>query len=127
MPAPPQNKTTFIFLPSHWRTLLHAYPGNRYDKAPAPLPNELQLLHDLVFQVPRKNDHVVRSGLANPVRMVDRNAAARQETALFIGASVDGVFDQVFANATVMQQGCALSRRAIARNFLALPCGTEQE
>src|ERR1700722_773498 len=59
--------------------------------------------------------------------MINRNIIARQKSALLGGAAVNGVFDQVFADAAVMQQRGAFARRSIAGNFLSLLCSFEQE
>src|SRR5215467_12852990 len=84
---------------------VHGNFRNGHNKAPTPLPDKLQLLHDLVFQVPGEDDYIVRLRLSNPVGMMDWNMTARQEASLLIRASVHGVFDQVLADSAVMQQG----------------------
>ena len=40
-----------------------------------------QLLHDFVFQIPGQDHDIVRLGLADPVRMVNRDVSARAEIA----------------------------------------------
>src|ERR1019366_10814755 len=59
--------------------------------------------------------------------MINRDAAARQESPLLVGAAIDCVFDQVFADAAIMQERGAFPRRSVTRNFLALPGSLEQK
>src|SRR5437667_8879222 len=80
MPAPPQKRTTFI-------THLCSIDGdfrNGHDEAAIPLSYELQLLHDFVLQVPGQDHDIVWLGLANPVRMINRNVRAWQESPLLV-------------------------------------------
>src|SRR5438309_2155356 len=108
MPAPPQNKTTFMVYPL-LIDLVNGHFGNRHHETSAPLANVLQLLHDFVFQIPRENHHVVGSGFADAVGMMDRNVRPRQESSLLVRAAIHGVFDQVFPNAAIMEKGRALA------------------
>src|SRR3984957_14587696 len=99
----------------------------RDDKPAAPLAHITQLLHDFVFQIPGQNHYVIGLGFANPVGSVDRNTSPRQMPALLVRTSIDRVFDQIFANAAVMQQRGALSRRTIPCNsFAVLGCLQEK-
>src|SRR5580658_6580993 len=99
----------------------------RYDELATPLADELQLPHDLVFQIPRQDHDVVGLGLSDPIRVENRDVSARQESTLFVRAPVHGVLDQIFADAAVMQQSCALAGCSVSRHRLALPRRSEQE
>src|SRR5580692_5608261 len=91
IPAPPQKSTTFISYP-----LIHRDFRDRDNELAAPLANELQLLHDFFFQVPRQYYDVARFGFSDPVGMINRNMRARKEPPLFVRTAIDRVFDQVF-------------------------------
>src|SRR5208282_915693 len=116
---PRLQKRRLTSIESHFRD------GN-YEAA-APLPDKLQLLHDFVFQVPGKDDYVVRLRFANTVGVVDRYAGTRQVSPLLVQAAIHRVFDQVPADAAVMQERGALSRRPVAGNLLALLRGREKK
>src|SRR5580658_9340030 len=124
IPAPPQKRTTFM---AYLRLLIDRYLWNRHDKAAAPLSNEPQLLHDLVFQVPGQDHDILGLGLTDPVRMMNRNTATRQESPLLVRAAIHCVLDQILTDAAVMQQSGALARRAIAGYLLALHRCREQK
>jgi len=48
----------------------------------------VQLLHDFVFQVPRKDHDIIGLGLPDTIGMEDWNVAARQKAALLIRTAV---------------------------------------
>ncbi len=70
--------------------------------------------HDFVLQVPRQNQHVVRTGLTNPFGRKDGNVRAREKLAVLVGIAIDRVVDEVRANAAVVEQRVALARRAVS-------------
>src|ERR1700721_2392071 len=105
----------------------NCHPGDRYDAAAAPFMDVLELLRDFALQVPGQNHDVIRLCFLNTVRMEDRDMRTGEEAPRFIGAAVHGVFDQVLADAAIMQQRGALARSAVARDVLALACGVEQK
>ena len=79
-----------------------------------------QLLHDLILQIPRKDDHVIRFRLPDPIRVIDRDMTTRQEPPLLVRTAIHGEFDQVFADPAVVEQCSALAGCTVAGNFLAL-------
>src|SRR5882724_11200807 len=70
---------------------INGYFRNRHDEAAAPLPDELQLLYDFVFQVPWQDDNIVWFGLSDPVWMINRDVTAWQEAPLLVWAPVHRV------------------------------------
>ena len=99
MPAARQ-KGTLAWLAS--ALSIDGYCRDRQDKAAAPLSNELQLLGDFVFQVPREDHDIVRLGLADPVRMVYRDVTARQKSSLLVRVPIHRVLDRVSPDATII-------------------------
>ena len=59
--------------------------------------------------------------------MLDRDVRPRQEAPVLIGVAVDGVFEEIRADAAEVQERVALSRRAIADDSLALAPACDQE
>src|SRR5579863_10512467 len=108
-----------MFIVAFFKFLLDGKFWDRHNEASTPLANELQLAHDFVFQIPGENDHVVGLGLGDTILLIDRNLIAREEPPLLIRTAIDRVFNQVGADATVMQQRGALPWRAISRDLLA--------
>src|SRR5260370_1436285 len=100
---------------------------NRNDEAGAPVSDKLQLLHDFVFQVPGKNDDVVRLSLSDSVGMINRDVTAGQESTLLVWAAIYSVFDQIFADTAVIQQSGTLAWRAVTRDRLALALCCQKE
>src|SRR5579859_8184948 len=87
---------------------------DRYDELAAPRADARHLLDDLVFEVPGQHEHVVGLRLENPLRRVDRHAHSRDEPALLMWTAVDGVREQVRADAAIVEQrgglcGCAVA------------------
>src|SRR5258708_11591473 len=97
MPAPPQKSTTFMIAPSRIRSA-NGKLRNRNDEAGAPVSDKLQLLHDFVFQVPGKNDDIVRLSLSDSVGMINRDVTAGQASTLLVLAAIYSVVDQIFAD-----------------------------
>src|SRR3984957_18268773 len=119
IPAPPQNSTTFILATSVTNSANRNFRDGDYEVA-APFPNVLQLFHNFIFEIPGKNDHVIRFCLANPVRMIDRDMSTGQESALLVRTAIHRVLDQILANTAIMQERCTFSRSSVSRNRLAL-------
>src|SRR5262245_22276070 len=111
IPRPPQNSTTFTAspVPSDRLEL-----GDRKDELSAPGSDVVELFDDLVAQVPRQNEHVIGPRLGQAFGRVDRDVRARQELALFERTPIDGVLDEVRADAAVVQQSVALAGRAVS-------------
>src|SRR5271156_4080867 len=87
IPRPPQNKTTFTIHTS----LDDVELGDREDELPAPGTDVVELLADLIPQVPRQDEDVIGPGFGQAFRRVDRNVRAGQELPLLDRAAVDRV------------------------------------
>src|SRR5580704_8467024 len=124
-PSPPQKSTTFTTWPpvgccdlsarraaSISRVHLDCWDGD-YELA-APLADEGILLDDFVLQVPRQDEKIIRFGFLNALRLIDGNVRAGQESAVFVGIAVDGVIEEIGANAAVIQERVAFSGGAVA-------------
>src|SRR5688572_25189495 len=68
----------------------HVHLRDRSDAAAPPCPNVLELRSDFVLQVPGKNQHVIRTGRADPFRRLDRDMGAGQKRAVVDGMPVHG-------------------------------------
>ena len=80
----------------------------------------MQLVDDLILQVPRQDYNIIRLGLTDPIGMIDRNVAARQKAALLVRTAINGVCDEVFSNPAIMEQRCALARGPVSHNGFTL-------
>src|SRR5208282_1305282 len=66
-------------------------------------------IDDFLFQVPRKNEYIVRSVGKNVVLMENGDTNARDIFALFEWCRIDRVWQQVGADATIVQENGGLS------------------
>src|SRR4029450_7592347 len=130
MPIPPQNNTTFTAMApfrSGCARLAHYQfgppddgswkprnRGNGHHQPAPPFADVGELRHDLVLQVPRQNENIVRTGLTNPFRWKDRNMRPREKLEVLVRVAIDGVVDEVCTNAAVVEQRVALSWRPIS-------------
>ena len=119
-PRPPQKMTTFMSAAASSRPLQDLRLRNRYDELPAPFPDVRELCGDLPLQVPRQDQDVVRPGLRDALRGIDRDVGAGQEPPVLVRIAVDGVVEEIGPDAAVVQQGVALPGRAVADDLLAL-------
>src|SRR5215831_3843239 len=115
----------FIFRPHS--ALENADLGDWHDETAAPLTNELQLLHDFIFQVPRQDNHVVGPRFTNVIRMKDRYVSSGKHPALFVRTAVHRELDEVLADATIVEERGTFSRCTVARHQFALLRGGEEE
>src|SRR6266705_75388 len=106
---------------------INGYFGNRHDKLAAPFSDVGGLRADLILQVPRQDQHVVRARFADFFRSQDRDPRAGGELALLVGVGVDGEVEKVGSDAAVVQQRVAFAGRAVADYFLATLLGVDQE
>src|SRR3712207_5799231 len=91
-PCPPQNSTTFMLTPyAPSRGVMDLHPRDRRDEPAAPLRDVRVLADDLVAEVPRKDENVVRLRLADPRGIEDRDAAPGQVRILLCGVPIHGV------------------------------------
>src|SRR5688500_10985746 len=93
--------------------------GDRYDELSAPGPDIMELLHDLILEIPRQNQHVIRFRLSDLLGRQNRNVRPGQVLPLLVRIAVYRVLDEVGANAAVIQQGVALSRGPVTNYGLA--------
>src|SRR5216684_1211828 len=135
-PSPPQKRTTFIpsysfqarsFKVCPASASVHFHFRDRHDKASIPFSHVGVLLDDLLFQIPRENQHVVRVRLANVLRRIDGNVRAWEELAVFVRVPVHSVFQKVSADAAVVEQRVALAGSAVARHSLPFAPGADEE
>src|SRR5580658_685582 len=117
IPRPPQNNTTFT---THTSDSDDLERGNGEHQPPAPRADELELPADLLPQVPRQDNDVVRPGRGQSLGVVDRDVRAREELALLERAAINGVLEEVRSDATVVEQRVALARGPVARDRFAL-------
>src|SRR5262245_34130229 len=90
------------------------YGGHRDDEPSATAPHHGHLLHDLLPQVPGKDEHVLRLGRHDQFRCMNRYATAGQKLSLLVRTLVDRELEEIPANPAVVQKRVALRRRAVA-------------
>jgi len=83
--------------------------------------------HDLVGQVPGKDQQVVRPGPVDRLGCQDRNVRPWEVHPLLVGAAVDGEVQQVGPDAAVVEQGVAFARCAVACDPLARLASLDQK
>src|SRR6266446_4194637 len=102
------------------RSRQYCHLWDRDHEPSAPVTHIGNLLHDLVPDVPGKDQHVVGAYLANFVRVEDRDPGSRQVATLLVRAAVHGEIKEVRAHTTVVKQRISLRRRAVADDTLAV-------
>src|SRR5882672_7392770 len=100
---------------------------NRYDKLATPLPYSGHLRHDFVLEIPRQNEQIVRLGFLDLVGVQDGNVRTRQELALLVRIAIDGIVDEVGADAAVIEERVAFARRPVPDHRFALAPDADQE
>src|SRR5713226_4338233 len=130
VPRPPQNRTTFMvwstaFLLSRSRVDLHV--RDRYNELSPPRLNQRHLLHDLVLEIPRQDEDVVRPSLEDPLRWVDGYVGARREPALLVRVAVHRVVEEVRPDPAVVQECVALPGCPVPDDGPTLTLGPDQE
>src|SRR5882724_1252559 len=101
--------------------------GDRDDELGPPRPGVRELLHDLVLEVPRQDEDVVRLLGVDLVGREARDVRTGQEPAVLVGIAIDGEVDEVGADTAVVEQGVALAGSAVAGDPLAAALGGYQE
>src|SRR6516225_2761843 len=66
-----EKRTTIMILPPDESTDFEC--GQWHHQPPTPLANIVKLLRDLVLEVPRKNQHIIRLFLGEPLDRMDRD------------------------------------------------------
>src|SRR5438552_14942544 len=102
------------------RSRQYCHLRDRDYEPPAPVTDIGNLLHDLVPDVPGKDQHVVGARVANFVRVKDRYPGPRQVATLLVRAAVHGEIKEVRAHTAVVEQRISLRRRAVADDALAV-------
>src|SRR5258706_3349547 len=100
---------------------------NRYDKLSTPFPYSGHLRHDLVLEIPRQDEQIVRLGFPDLVGVQDGNVCPRQELALLVRIAIDGVVDEIRADAAVVEERVAFARRPVPDHRFALAPDADQE
>ncbi len=69
----------------------------------------VHLLHDFIFNIPRKNENVIRFRLTNPVWGVDWNMRTWEKTTLLMRIAINSVLDQIGSYSAVVQKSIPLA------------------
>ena len=93
---------------------------DRHDQLRPPLLGVGELRGDLAREVPGQDHDRVRPRLGDALRRVDRDVRSRREPAVLVRVAVDGVVEEVGADAAVVEQRVALAGRAVADDLLAV-------
>src|SRR5262245_3001657 len=123
-PKPPQKSTTFMIVPPDESKDLEC--GQWYHQAPTPLANIVELLRNLVLEVPRKNQHVIRLFRSEPLDRMDRDVRTRKILPVLERVAIDRERHEVGSDARMVEQSVALARGAVAGYPSPLP-GTIHE
>src|SRR5262249_17102039 len=122
-PNPPQKITTFIRKELRmarkgrqlaiWPVSQHGCSRNWDDQLRAPLLRIGELLCDLFRKIPRKDHDRIRPCVGDALRRLDPYLRPRCEAPVLVRISIDGVVEEVRADAAVVQQrvpfpGCAV-------------------
>src|SRR6185437_8536672 len=83
--------------------------------------------HDLFFEIPGEDQHVVRLRLEQPLGRLDRQSHARNEAPLFVNVAIDDEVEQRGPESGVVEHDGALGRRSIARDAGAATLQVLQE
>src|SRR5262245_46866480 len=97
-----------------WTSSAHPDLWNGHDTAAAPFTDVRELFDDLVLQIPRQDQHVVRARLLDPLRRKDRDVRAGKKPVVLVRVPVDRVLEEVGADAAVVEQRIALAGRTVA-------------
>ena len=85
------------------------------------------LLHDLVLEVPRKDQNVVGLGLVDRLHRIDRDVHAGRVAAVLVRIAVDGEVQEIGADSRVVEQGVAFAGGAIAADALPFLLGFDED
>src|SRR5258707_10979993 len=104
--------------------LYHFDIGNRNDHFATPGSDVAHLRNDLVLQIPRQNNQVIRLLLVNCGYRKNRDMHSWRISAVFVRVAVDSEVKEICTDSTVVEQcipfaGRAISAQSRAR-FLAL-------
>src|SRR6266513_1269157 len=101
--------------------------GDGDDEVASEGPDVAHLLHDLVLQIPGKDEEVVRLRLAHRAGLDDGEMRPRKEETLLVRAAVDYIIEEVTAYAAVVEQGVALRGCPVADDRLPLALSADEE
>ena len=90
------------------------------DKLPTPIAHIIHLRHDLVLQIPGKDQDVVRLCFCETRRWVNWQTASGQKASLLMRIKIDDVVDKIRPDPAVIEQRIALGRRSISRDGFAI-------
>ncbi len=105
----------------------HGHKRNGNNELRAPGRDVVHLLDDLVLEVPRQDQDVVRLSLVDRIDRPDRNVHARREAAVLVGVAIDREVEEVGSDGAIVEQRVALARRAISADRFAFVLGRDQE
>ena len=109
------------------RRLENVSDRDRHDQLRAPLARVGELLRDLPREVPGQDHDRVGTRLGDPLRRLDRDVRSRREPPVLVGIPVDGVVEEVRADAAVVEQRVPLAGRAVADDLLAVTPEPDQQ
>src|SRR5262245_6850594 len=116
-PKPPQKMTTFItkswgttVFQSSFRaktarlsTLANGSKRDRNNQTATPIADRRQLTGDLVDQIPRQNEDVVRLRFQDLLRREDRDVRPRREQPVLVRVAVDRVIEEIAPDSAVVE------------------------
>ena len=77
---------------------------NWYRELNAPAAEIGELINNLVFEVPRQDQHVIRRGFENPLQWEKRNMVARQILAFLTGVAINRVVQKISVDAAIVDK-----------------------
>src|SRR4051812_43629804 len=101
--------------------------GDGDDEFAAPFTDFVHLIDDLFFKIPWQNENVIGLRFKDLAGSEDRNVSAGKELALFVWIAVDGVIEEIGADAAIVEQSVSFSGSAIAGDAFALAFGIDKE
>src|SRR6266851_8484828 len=116
-----------LMVPAGSVSLMNLHLRDGHDEFATPFANETVLLDDLVFQVPGKDQQEIRLRLPNPIRRINRDVRAGQESAMLVGIAVHGIVEKISSDSAVIQQRIAFAWRPIPRDLFPAAFRLNQE
>src|SRR5262245_58335456 len=100
--------------------------GNGNDKPGAPFDDMAHLLHDLLLEVPRKDQDVVGLGVVDRLDRVDGDVHAGRVAPMLVRVAIDGEVQEIGADGGVVEQSVTFARGAIATDALPFLLGFDE-
>src|SRR5436190_160949 len=100
--------------------------GDGDDELASEGPDVTHLLHDLVLQIPGKDEEVVRLRFVHRAGVDDREMRPRKEESLLVRTAVYDVVEEVTPYTAVVEQGVALRGCPVADDCLPLALSADE-